>query len=69
MNLLAEIKLQSLNLGFQGDILLLELDHVLHLLLVVLMAEQGAVLVGQFGHLNIRNGYNRLKLGLRFKKY
>jgi len=36
---------------------------------VVLMAEQGAVLVGQFGHLNKRNGYNRLKLGLRFKKY
>ena len=56
MDLLAEIKLQSLNLGFQGNILLLELDYVLHLLLVVLMAKQGAVLVGQLGHLNIRNG-------------
>ena len=66
MNLLAEIKLQSLNLGFQGDILLLELDHVLHLLLVVLMAEQGAVLVGQLGHLNVRNGYNLFKFGLIF---
>ena len=69
MNLLAEIKLQSLNLGFQGDILLLELDHVLHLLLVVLMAEQGAVLVGQLGHLHVRNSYNLFRYGLIFEKY
>ena len=42
---------------------------MLHLLLVVLMAEQGAVLVGQLGHLNVRNGYNLFGFGLIFEKY
>ena len=39
LNLLAQVELEGLNPGLQGDVFLLELDHVLYLLGVVLVAQ------------------------------